>query len=207
LLTQKFCYHSPFYRELWKLKASHGIELTRTLMCSWHDHLADTLHPLYKILGVKFRQTDYLKIDETPIRCLEPGNGKAATGYFWVYHHAEHGVLFDWHKSRANTCLDSVLIDQEAGQSINGYLTEKAIRPTKIAHKNWIFAGGEHSGWRSAVIYTFVEQIRRHGADPFAYFDWGFEKLMHNPPAEELESLLPVNWLKTRATESTPIDV
>ena len=100
LLTQKFFYHSPFYREQWKLKASHGIELTRNLMCSWHDHLADTLHPLYKILGVKFRQTDYLKIDETPIRYLEPGNGKTATGYFWVYHHAEHGVLFDWHKSR-----------------------------------------------------------------------------------------------------------
>jgi transposase len=331
LLTQKFCYHSPFYREQLKLKASHGIELTRNLMCSWHDHLADTLHPLYKILGVKFRQTAYLKIDETPIRCLEPGNGKAATGYFWVYHHAEHGVLFDWHKSRANTCLDSVLIDNEGGQSFNGHLqsdglrayrtfierhsdlsitpvsclahisrkfkearddhpritarillligsiyqVEKRLREERagplqrqrtrwlesrqpyehlikltqglqrrprivprsklgqalsyavaqlphlqpcfmdgqieldnnLGHKNWMFIGGEHTGWRSAVIYTFVEQIRRHGADPFAYFDWVFEKLMHNPPAEELESLLPANWLKARAAESTPIDV
>ena len=36
LLTQKFCYHSTFYREQWKLKAAHGIELTRNLMCSWH---------------------------------------------------------------------------------------------------------------------------------------------------------------------------
>ncbi|MEJ6648679.1 MAG: hypothetical protein QNL24_15300, partial [Akkermansiaceae bacterium] len=27
LLTQKFCYHSTFYREEWKLKASHGIDL------------------------------------------------------------------------------------------------------------------------------------------------------------------------------------
>ena len=58
-------------------------------------------------------------------------------------------------------------------------LTENAIRPTKLGHKNWMFIGGEHTGWRSAVIYTFVEQIRRHGADPFAYFEWVFEKLMN----------------------------
>ena len=72
-------------------------------------------------------------------------------------------------------------------------LTENAIRPTKLGHKNWMFIGGEHTGWRSAVIYTFVEQIRRHKADPFAYFEWVFEKLMHNPDPEELEALLPVN--------------
>ena len=35
-----------------------------------------------------------------------------------------------------------------------------------------MFIGGEQTGWRSAVIYTFVEQVRRHGADPFAYFEW-----------------------------------
>lgn len=351
LLTQKFCYHSPFYREQWKLKAAYGIELTRNLMCSWHDHLAEILHPLYNILGAKFRQSNYLKIDETPIRCLQPGNGKTATGYFWVYHHAEHGALYDWHKSRANTSLDSILIDEESGHSFNGHLqsdglrayrtfierhstqditpvsclahisrkfkeargdfpritarillligsiyqvekrlkeeragslerqrarwresrkpydhlvkltirlqrrknivprsnlgkalayaiaqlphlepcfsdgqiefdnnlTENAIRPTKLGHKNppsprlrrtcWMFIGGEHTGWRSAVIYTFVEQIRRQGADPFAYFEWVFEKLMHNPPVEEHENLLPIHWIKARAEEAKPIEI
>lgn len=332
LLTQKFCYHSPFYREQWKLKATHGIEITRNLMCSWHDHLADRLLPLYEHIATSLRQSSYLKIDETPIRCLQPGSGKTALGYFWVYHHAQHGILFDWHKSRANHCLDHVLIGKQGKPSFCGHLqsdglrayrtfierhpalhitpvsclahirrkihearedhpritawilhiiaqiyqiekqlrhqraspldrqrirwletrryydhlkklinhlqhkrhitprsklggalayahsqlphlepcfldgqiefdnnlTENAIRPTKLGHKNWMFIGSEHTGWRSAVIYTFVEQIRRHGADPFAYFEWVFEKLMHNPAPEEHESLLPVNWLKTR---------
>ena len=337
LLTQKFCYHSTFYREQWKLKASHGIELTRNLMCSWHDHLADRLLILYQLLATLLRLSGYVKIDETPVRCLEPGTGKTALGYFWVYHHAEHGVLFDWHKSRANTCLDTILIGKDGEPSFSGYLqsdglrayrtfiarhqelpiipvsclthitrkfkeardehpritarilllagsiyqvekrlreqqasplekqrarwlesrkpfehltklvrrisrftgitpssrlgpalayannqlphlepcfldgqiefdnnlTENAIRPTKLGHKNWMFIGGEHTGWRSAVIYTFVEQVRRHGADPFAYFEWVFEKLMHIPApeelsAEDLAALLPVNWVKTR---------
>jgi transposase len=40
--------------------------------------------------------------------------------------------------------------------------------------KNWMFIGREETGWRSAVIYTFVEQIRRHGLDPHAYLEWVF---------------------------------
>jgi len=63
--------------------------------------------------------------------------------------------------------------------------------------KNRMFLDGEHTGWRSAVIYTFVEQVRRHGRDPFAYFEWVFGKLMHDPGPEEYEALLPANWIKT----------
>ena len=78
---------------------------------------------------------------------------------------------------------------------LDNNLTEGAIRPTKPGMKNWMFIGNEKTGWRSAVIYTFVEQIRRHGLDPYAYFEWVFEKLMHDPAKEELEELLPVNWV------------
>jgi len=337
LLTQKFCYHSPFYREEWKLRAAYGIELTRNVMCSWHDHLADRLLPIYHLIAARFRESDYIKVDETPIRCLEPGKGKTALGQFWVYHHAGHGVLYDWHKSRANTCLDSILIGGDGAPSFRGHLqsdglrayrtfierhphlgiipvsclahirrkfheargdhpritawilnqigriyrieaelreqragplerqkqrwlksrrhydrlarliaylgkqraitprsllggalryaagqwphlepcftdgriefdnnlTENAIRPTKLGHKNWMFIGGEHTGWRSAVVYTFVEQIRRHGQDPFAYFEWVFGKLMHEPGPEELPDLLPSAWLKAQGAPAT----
>ena len=341
LLTQKFCYHSPFYREQWKLRAAHGIELTRNLMCSWHDHLADRLKPLHELIAARFRESDYIKVDETPIRCLVPGAGKTQLGQFWVYHHAEHGVLFDWHKSRANTCLDTILIGKDGAPSFNGHLqsdglrayrtfierhsqltitpvsclahirrkftearddhpritawilltighiyrietdlkkqqagplkrqrirwlqtrrfydhlakliahlqrrrsitpksqlgkalsyacaqlphlepcfrdgqiqfdnnlTENAIRPTKLGMKNWMFVGGEHTGWRSAVIYTFVEQIRRHGLDPHGYFEWVFGKLMHNPGPEEFEALLPANWVRGQAAQRTEVSV
>ena len=60
--------------------------------------------------------------------------------------------------------------------------------------------GNEETGWRSAVIYTFVEQVRRHGLDPFAYFEWVFEKLIHEPGEAELESLLPMNWVASQRT-------
>ena len=338
LLTQKFCYHSTFYREEWKLRAAHGIKLTRNVMCGWHDHLADRLLPLYERIAAQFRASNYIQVDETPIPCLEPGKGKAATGYFWVYHHAQHGVLFDWHKSRANTCLDNILIG-DAGACFQGYmqsdglrayrtyierhsdldivpvsglthirrkfvaaiddhpkltawillligkiyhietrlreqqagpletqrirwletrriydhlhkffrhlqlsrrkilpksnlgkalsyaldqwphlepcfldgqiefdnnLTENRIRPTKIGAKNWLFIGSENTGWRSAVIYTFVEQIRLHDLDPFAYLEWVFEQLMHDPPEDQLEALLPQAWIAAQRAATAP---
>jgi len=73
--------------------------------------------------------------------------------------------------------------------------------------KNWMFIGGEHTGWRSAVIYTFVEQVRRHGLDPFAYFEWVFGKLMHDPGPGELEALLPASWIKARSAATRTIEV
>jgi len=328
LLTEKFCYHQPFYRQEWRFKHAHGIDLSRGLMCHWHNHLADQLLPLYDLTAAKMRASDYIKVDETPIAYLDPGTGKTSTGQFWVYHHVEHGVLFDWHTSRANTCLDHILGGPDDDDAFEGYLhsdglrayrtyirrrpknviipvsclthirrkfinavgdhpritawilhiigkiyaleaalrqrgashavrqrarrmitrrhydhlikliahllgrrtitpasalgkalryahdqlphlapcfedgqiefdnnlTENAIRPTKLGMKNWMFVGGADTGWRSAVIYTFVEQVRRLGGDPYAYFEWVFGKLPSMTNQDDFEPLLPCSW-------------
>jgi transposase len=330
LLTEKFCYHQPFWRQEWKLRVTCGLELSRNLMCHWHNHLADLLLPLHELIVKGMRESDYLKIDETPIKYLDPGTGKTSTGQFWVYHHAEHGVLFDWHTSRANTCLERVLLGKSGDAPFNGHLqsdglrayatfiarqpentvipvsclahirrkfheargdhprisawilyqiekiyeierklrtrgkpataelrrrvrrritrryyehlskliahlekrrsitpasklgkalsyargqwphllpcfedgqiefdnnlTENAIRPTKLGMKNWMFIGGADTGWRSAVVYTFVEQVRRHGLDPFAYFKWVFERLPGMTNQDDFAPLLPTTW-------------
>lgn len=342
LLTEKFCYHQPFYRLEWRLRATHRIELRRDLMCSWHNHMASMLLPLYERIKTRMRGGNYLKVDETPIRCLNPGTGKTTQGYLWTYHHPEHGVLFDWHNSRAGECLNEVLIDSsDSGKSFGGHLqsdgysayrafiarhpdnnikpvsclahirrkfveakedqprisgwfliqiariyqletrlrerdatpelrrrarrrwssrhyrhlvrltkhlilrrrikprsplgqalhyahdqwphleacfengqidfdnnsVENAIRPTKLGHKNWMFVGGKDTGWRSAVIYTLVEQVRAHGADPYRYLEWVFENLMRQPTpgAGQIDSLLPAAWITLQKTAAGKI--
>ena len=94
------------------------------------------------------------------------------------------------------THLEPCFLDGQI--EIDNNHTEGAIRPTKLGMKNWMFIGRKETGWRSAVIYTFVEQVRRHGLDPFAYFEWVFEKLMHEPSEGELEALLPKSWIKSQ---------
>ncbi len=49
---------------------------------------------------------------------------------------------------------------------LQGDAPENAIRPTKLGHKNWMFIGGEHIDWRSAVIY--IPQARDR-ANPHAW--------------------------------------
>lgn len=262
------------------------------------------------------RSGNYLKVDETPIRCLEPGKGKTAQGYLLTYHHPNHGVLFDVQNTEGSfgghlqsdgysayrafiakhpelrirpvSCLAHIrrkfveakedqprisawvlyqiarlyklearlrnrgagpelrrrarrrwslrryrhligltkyLIvrrritprsslgkalhyahDQwphleacfEHGQiELDNNTVENAIRPTKLGHKNWMFVGGKDTGWRSAVIYTLVEQVRAHRADPYRYLERVLEKLMRHPSpsGEEIDALLPATWI------------
>jgi transposase len=75
---------------------------------------------------------------------------------------------------------------------------ENAIRPTKLGAKNWLFIGREDTGWRSAVVYTFVENIRRAGCDPYAYLKWLFERLPGMTNQDDFRPLLPAAWLASR---------
>ena len=39
-----------------------------------------------------------------------------------------------------------------------------------IGKKNWLFVGAADAGQRGAILYTLVENCRRLGVDPYAYF-------------------------------------
>jgi hypothetical protein len=228
LLTQKFCYHSTFYREQWKLKAAHGIELTRNLMCSCLTHItrkfkeARDEHPriaarillltgsIYQV-EKRLREENAGPLDRQRARWLESRKPydhlckliRRLARFRGITPRSKLGNALAYAANQLPH-LEPCFMDGQI--EFDNNLTENAIRPTKLGHKNWMFIGGEHTGWRSAVIYTFVEQVRRHGADPFAYFEWVFEKLMHHPAPEELETLLPTNWIKTRPAASQTIE-
>ena len=73
-------------------------------------------------------------------------------------------------------------------------LIENAIRPTAVGKKNWMFIGGEDTGQRSAILYTFVEGARRHGHDPEAYLADVLDRLATMTNRDDLAALLPANW-------------
>jgi transposase len=74
---------------------------------------------------------------------------------------------------------------------IDNNSTERRVRPTKLGAKNWLFIGGEHTGWRSAVLYTMVENCRINRIDPYAWFKWVFEQLPGMTNQDDLSVLLP----------------
>jgi len=72
---------------------------------------------------------------------------------------------------------------------------ENAVRPLKLGAKNWLFIGRDTAGWRSAVNYTMIENIRSHGKDPYAYLKWVFERIPAMTNQDDLRQLLPEAWL------------
>ena len=67
----------------------------------------------------------------------------------------------------------------------------------------------EDTGWRSAVIYTLIENVRREKLDPFAYLQWVFEKIPQMTNRDDLRTILPKAWIERQRTgkhlnESSP---
>jgi transposase len=121
ILLKKYVDHLPLYRQEMILRTRHGIELSRQTMCDWVRIAADWLQPIYNHTRDDLRQGGYLQVDETPVRyCGEEGGG-SSQGYLWVYHRPGRDVLFEWHTSRAATCLEEMLKNFRGTVQCDGY--------------------------------------------------------------------------------------
>ncbi len=60
---------------------------------------------------------------------------------------------------------------------IDNNQVENAVRPTALGKKNFLFIGAVEAGWRSAALYTIIENCRHHGLEPYAYLKELFERL------------------------------
>jgi len=83
---------------------------------------------------------------------------------------------------------------------IDNNLVENAIRPTTIGKKNWLFFGSEEAGQRSAVLYTLIENCRRHGVEPYTYLKDVLERLP-STTNQQVGQLTPLHWKKGRQVE------
>lgn len=194
LLNAKFVLHQPFYRQEWALHHAHGIDLDRALMCHWQSHLADLLRPLWQLIAGDIRTSGYVQADETPIDYLQPGSGKAQTGYLWTYHAPGRDlILYDWQVSRAHECLEAILKAPPAepgGEDFTGLLQtdgyvayrtwidkqpkDRITHASCLAHvrRDFLAATGDHprlTGWilrQIGHLYAIEKRLRKSRAGP-----------------------------------------
>ena len=67
---------------------------------------------------------------------------------------------------------------------------ENCIRPIALGKKNWLFAGSERAGQRTAVIQTLLGSAKLNGLDPSAWLKDTLEKLP-TWPNSRIDELLP----------------
>ena len=109
IVVSRYVDHLPFYRQEQIFKTRHDVLLPRQSMARWMDMVADRLEPIYNILRDKVRGGDYIQMDETPIRYLDPGSGKTQLGYMWVISRPGGDAIFEWKTSRAAQCVHEII--------------------------------------------------------------------------------------------------
>jgi Transposase IS66 family len=84
LIISKFCDHLPLYRQEQIYWNRHRVWLPRASQARWMGLCAQWLYPVYQQIKSTIMNGSYIQVDETPIKYLDPGNGKCAQGYLWV---------------------------------------------------------------------------------------------------------------------------
>jgi transposase len=122
MIVSKYCDHLPLYRQEQIYWDRHRIWLPRQSMARWVQLASEWLKPIYRQIKDQMMRGSYLQVDETPIRYLDPGNGKTGLGYLWVAHRPGEDVLFEWYTTREARCLDKLIpLDFSGTIQCDGY--------------------------------------------------------------------------------------
>lgn len=115
IAVSRFVDHLPFYRQEQIFKTRQGVHIPRQNMVRWMEMIADRLEPIYNVISDQVLGGNYIQMDETPIRYLDPGNGKTQLGYLWVTGKPGGDNVFRWKTSRAAQCVKDILLPEFKG--------------------------------------------------------------------------------------------
>ena len=122
VIIDKYVDHLPLYRQEQRFSRV-GITLAPSTLCNWKSSVCSLIAPLYDAMVKEVLQTNYLHVDETPIKVLDQDKkGTTHRGYFWVYHNSHKKiVIFDYRKGRDGQGPSEILKDFNGHLQADGY--------------------------------------------------------------------------------------
>ena len=180
----KYCDHLPLYRQEQILARRYGINLPRQTLARWMELIAQWLRPVYQQIKTGVMAGGYVQVDETPIDYLEPGAGRTLKGYLWTGSRPGGDVFFDWHASRAGSCLDTVVpVDFKGTIQCDGYeaygrLAQRSGQVIKLAYcwahvrrkfNDALEGAPRTAGWlirQILILYRIESRLREQKAGP-----------------------------------------
>jgi len=132
ILISKYVDHLPVYRQIQQFKRQ-DIKLAKSTVDDWVRACSELLEPLYHAHREQLLQTNYLMIDETPIRVLDKRRkGTSHQGFFWVYYDPlRRSVLFDYRPGRGREGPDSILGEYTGTIQTDGYKVYEQLAARK----------------------------------------------------------------------------
>ena len=107
MITDKFQYHLPLYRQHQRMKAS-GVHVSRGHLTRLVHRTLELLEPVYQAILSAIVSSELVSMDEVPIKAGRKEKGKMHTGYLWPVF-AEQQVAFVYSSTRAHSVVGKVL--------------------------------------------------------------------------------------------------
>jgi len=103
ILLSKYDDHVALYTLERIFRERHGVVIPRQQMVQWIEHMAGLLRLIVDRMWARMKQGDYLQIDETPVRVLDPEiKGKAARAYLWFFARPGGDVILIFDRGRSH---------------------------------------------------------------------------------------------------------
>lgn len=86
---------------------------------------------------------------------------------------------------------------------IDNNLTEQRIKPFVIARKNFLFSASVEGAHALCMHFSFIETAKKHGLDPFHYYNHILKNIPLCKCLEDYEKLLPWNLTREQCLKDT----
>jgi len=105
ILLSRFDDHVAYYTLERIFLERHGVVIARQQMVQWVQKIAFLLLAIHRLIWEQLEAGDYLQVDETPVKVLDPEvKGKAGHGYLWFYSVPGGDVFLEFTESRGQEC-------------------------------------------------------------------------------------------------------
>jgi transposase len=129
LLLSRFDDHVAYYTLERNFRERFGVMISRQQMVQWVEKVAHLLLAIYWLIWAELKAGDYLQIDESPVKVLDPEvKGRAAQGFLWFYSKPGGYVFLEFHQSRGRDGPRERLRGFHGTMQTDGYELYDALR-------------------------------------------------------------------------------
>lgn len=126
----KYADHLPLYRQQ-QIFARQGITLPMSTLAGWIGVIGVALEPLVKAMQTDLLKYSVLHADETPVKMLDPGQGKTKQAYSWLYRSSITAsspiAIYQFHESRKGQYAQAFLQAYQGALMVDDYNGYKAL--------------------------------------------------------------------------------
>ena len=159
VIINKYCNHTPLYRQSAILERDSSLELSRATLDGWVLRVGELLIPMVAAMRQELIGGTYIQADETPVDVqMHAGRGKNHQAYLWQYGRPGGTVVFDFRLGRGRDGPRQFLGQFEGILQTDGYAACDQIGGPRMVHA---------ACW-SHARRQFFEAVQLNPRDPVA---------------------------------------